>query len=71
MSERYLWTQLETAQLTMVGTLVELVARARRGEVGVDVHDSQVQNVTSNLINVMSLWWLLRKDRGWPIRDRW
>lgn len=67
LSEHYLWTQLEFAQLTMVGTLTELVARTQNGQVELDVHDQQVRNVTVNLINVMSLWYLLRRDRGWPL----
>ena len=50
---------------------------AKAGEVGglagledemesdVDVDETQVQAVTRNLINVMTLWWLIRKERGW------
>jgi hypothetical protein len=65
-SEHYLWTQLEAAQVTMVGTLVDLVMRNRREELGLQVGDQQVENVTRNLINVMSLWYTLRVERGWP-----
>lgn len=67
LSEQYLWMQLETAQLTMVGTLTDLVVRTRNGQADLDVQDRQVRNVTVNLINVMSLWYLLRRDRGWPL----
>lgn len=65
--EQYLWTQLEIAQVTMVGTLTDLVVRTRNGQLGLDINDRQVRNVTSNLINIMSLWYLLRRDRGWPL----
>lgn len=67
LSEQHLWSQLETAQLTMVGTLSDLVVRTRNGQADLDVQDRQVRNVTVNLINVMSLWYLLRRDRGWPL----
>jgi hypothetical protein len=87
----YLWTQLTSAQLTMVGTLAELLVRTRNaatagrsdalqqgGDVGVgelqqeqlaggDVDEQQVRQVTSSLINIMSLWYLLRRERGWPL----
>jgi hypothetical protein len=65
--EQYLWTQLETAQLTMVGTLADLVARTRNNELRLNIEERQIRNVTTNLVNVMSLWYLLRKERGWPL----
>jgi hypothetical protein len=65
--EQYLWTQLETAQLTMVGTLADLVARTRNNELRLNIGERQVRNVTTNLVNVMSLWYLLRKEREWPL----
>ncbi len=84
-SSSYLWTQLEGAQLTMLGVLTALLVRTRNrnenrdaeaGGVGglagsegemerdVDVDEAQVQTVTRNLINVMTLWWLIRRERG-------
>ncbi len=30
-----------------------------------DVDEAQVQALTRNLINVMTLWWLIRRERGW------
>lgn len=66
-SENYLWTQVEAAQVTMVGTLTALLMRQRAGELESGVDDLQVQNVTSNLINIMSLWYMLRRDSGWPL----
>ncbi len=66
-SENYLWTQVEAAQVTMVGTLTALLVRQRAGELGGEVDDRRVQTVTSNLINIMSLWYMLRRDGGWPL----
>lgn len=62
-----LWTQLETAQHTIIGTLLDLIRRGRDGEVEPGLEDHQVRNVTANLINVMSLWYLLRRERGWDL----
>ncbi|KAF7512888.1 hypothetical protein GJ744_011991 [Endocarpon pusillum] len=31
----------------------------------IDIDEAQVQAITRNLINVMTLWWLIRKKRGW------
>jgi hypothetical protein len=73
--EQYLWTQLTSAQLTMVGTLTDLLVRTRStaapstsgpGDVAVG-EQQQVRQVTSNLINVMSLWYMLRRERGWDL----
>jgi hypothetical protein len=59
----------------MVGTLTDLLVRTRStaapstsgpGDVAVG-EQQQVRQVTSNLINVMSLWYMLRRERGWDL----
>jgi hypothetical protein len=103
-SDYHLWKQLETAQLTSINVLIELVNRAQISRLGTThsntttasgpsipttyniggregnrnpdasgpgteiptAEDSQmVRNVAGNLVHVMSLWWLLRRERGW------